>query len=115
MNQSSNKAVKKVGNAVDFVDKVKDAGEMIIEYKRLILAIQDRRQTLSKKSVQKTIEQVPVVGDAAEVIMNDSKQDDGLTNLKIKGCQIASKVHTIIGMSGCSNMEHRTSKSNKHG
>ena len=30
MNQSSNKAVKKVGNAVDFVDKVKDAGEMIM-------------------------------------------------------------------------------------
>jgi len=57
---------------------------MIIEYKETDFSNPRQKADFIEKSVQKTIEQVPVVGDAAEVIINDSKQDDGLTNLKNK-------------------------------
>jgi hypothetical protein len=84
MSESSNKTIRKIGDAVDIVDKAKDAGEMIIEYGETDFNDPEQTGDFIEKSVQKGVEQAPIVGDAAEIIMDDSKKSDGLTNLKSK-------------------------------
>lgn len=81
MNQSSNSTIQKVGKAVDVIDMVKDAGEVVIEYKETNFDDPAQKADFIEKSIQKGVEQLPLIGDPAEVIMNDAKKDDGLMNL----------------------------------
>ena len=81
---SSKKVIKKVAGILDVANKIKDAGEVYVNYVETDFKDPVQKGDFIELVVQKSIEQTPIIGDAAEIIMGDAKEADGLTNLSNK-------------------------------